>query len=208
MRKPALTAGIGFAAAVTIATVHAQVGRGTTEWLTAGGDAQRTFWVRADPKISVASLSQPGFDLQWTARLDNRPRGGNGLQQGVTANGVTLFVPMSVVAGSSNTVYALDNDTGYVVWQRKFDAALPAATAQCPGGVTAGATRIVPLAPPPITAALAGISGGGRASQGYSTVIGNPGEGAPVAVRGGGAGRGPQGAGGAQGAQGARGAQG
>ena len=49
----------------------------------------------------------------------------HGLTQGVTASGVTLFVPMSVVAGSSNNVYAIDNDIGYVVWKRQFDAALP-----------------------------------------------------------------------------------
>jgi outer membrane protein assembly factor BamB len=202
--RQTVTAATAFATAVLFATVHAQVGRGTTEWLTAGGDAQRTFWVRADPKISVASMSKPGFELQWSRKLDNRARGVNGLQPGVTANGVTLFVPMSVVAGSSNTVYALDNDTGYVVWHRTFDAQLPPATAQCPGGITAGATRIVPLEPPAITPALAGLSGGGRASQGYNSVIGEPGEGAPVAVRGGGAGRGAPPAGrGAQPAPGA-----
>ena len=56
----------------------------------------------------------------------------NGLAQGVTANGVTLFVPMSIVAGSSNNVYALDNDTGYVVWQRHFDARAPGADGRVP----------------------------------------------------------------------------
>jgi hypothetical protein len=202
MKNRVLSGAAAVATAVTLATVHAQVGRGTTEWLTAGADAQRTFWIRADPKISVASMSAPGFDLQWSAKLDNRTRGVNGLQHGVTANGVTLFVPMSVVAGSSNTMYAIDNDTGYIVWQRTFDGALPAPTAQCPGGVTAGATRIVPLTPPAITAALAGLTGGGRATQGYRSVIGNPGEGAPVEVRGGGAGRGGAPAGGAPGAAG------
>src|SRR6476660_7892029 len=133
-----------FTVLLLAAIVHGQVGRGTTEWLTAGADAQRTFWIRADPKISVASMSKPGFEQQWSAKLDNRVRGANGLTHGVTANGVTLFIPMSIVAGSSNSIYALDNDTGYVVWQRKFDATLPAATPQCPGGITAGATRIVP----------------------------------------------------------------
>src|SRR4029079_9400647 len=128
-----------------------------------------------DPKISVASMSKPGFELQWSTKLDNRARGAYGLQPGVTANGVTLFVPMSVVAGSSNSVFALDNDTGYIVWQRKFDAEIPAATAQCPGGIPAGATRIVPRAPPAITPALAGVTGGGRAAQGYNSVIGQPG---------------------------------
>jgi hypothetical protein len=166
---------------VLAGTVGAQVGRGTTEWLTAGADAQRTYWLRTDPKISVESMSQPGFERQWSAKLDNKARGANGLAQGVTANGVTLFVPMSIVAGSSNNVYALDNDTGYVVWQRHFDAALPAATAQCPGGMTAGATRIVPLVPPPITLA---VTGGGRAAQAYRSVIGEPGAGVPLEARG------------------------
>ena len=179
-------------AAILVAATGAQVGRGSTEWLTAGGDAQRTFWVRTDPKISVASLSQPGFDLQWTQKLDNRARGANGLLHGVTANGVTLFVPMSIVAGSSNNVYALDNDTGYVVWQRQFEAAMPAATAQCPGGMTAGPTRIVTLEPPPITFALAGITaGGGRAAQSYRSVVGEPGQGVLLEGRAGGGRQGP-----------------
>jgi outer membrane protein assembly factor BamB len=130
-------------------------------------------------------MSQPGFERQWSAKLDNRARGANGLTHGVSANGVTLFVPMSIVAGSSNNVYALDNDTGYVVWQRHFDAALPAPTAQCPGGMTAGATRIVPLVPPPIAAPAAA----GRAAQSYRSVIGEPGQGVPLEARG----RGPGG---------------
>ncbi|HET7697455.1 MAG TPA: hypothetical protein VFK57_17195 [Vicinamibacterales bacterium] len=183
-----------------VGRLGAQVGRGSTEWLTAGGDAQRTYWVRTDPKISVASMSKPGFELQWTQKLDNRNRGGNGLLHGVTANGVTLFVPMSVVAGSSNNVYAIDNDTGYVVWQRRFEAPIPAATAQCPGGMTAGPTRIVTLEPPPITLALAGLDapGGGRAGQSYRSVIGEPGQGVPLEGRGGRAGGGAPAAPGAQ----------
>src|SRR5688572_24964840 len=114
--------------AVTVGTMGAQVGRGSTEWLTAGADAQRTFWVRTDPKISVAALSGPGFERQWSMKLDSTAKPGNGLLHGVTANGVTLFIPMSIVTGRANTVYAIDNDTGYVVWRRQFDAAVPAAT--------------------------------------------------------------------------------
>ena len=174
-------------AALAVTTLHAQVGRGSTEWLTAGGDAQRTFWVRTDPKISVAAMSAPGFELQWTTKLDNGSRGGAGLMHGVTANGVTLFVPMSLVAGSANNIYAIDNDLGHVVWTRRFEATIPAATAQCPGGMTAGATRIVPLEPAPITLALAGLTpaGGGRAGQSYRSVIGEPGAGVPLEGRGG-----------------------
>ena len=166
--------------------VIAQVGRGGTQWHTALSDAQRTSWVRSDDKISVAALSQPGFELQWKSKLDNQPRGPHGLGQGVTSAGVTLFVPMSIVTGSSNKVYAIDNDLGYVVWQRQFDAALPAPAPACPGGISAGATRIVRLdgmvAPP------AGF-GAGRGNVGYRTLLGEPGEGVPVEGRLGGPGR-------------------
>jgi hypothetical protein len=102
---------------------------GGSEWLTAQGDAQRTSWIRTDAAISVEALSKPGFDLQWKVKLENQTRHTNGLAQGVTANGVTLFIPLSLVTGSSNNVYSIDNDTGYLLWQRHFDSALPAATA-------------------------------------------------------------------------------
>ena len=129
------------ASAVAGSVGLAQPGRGGSQWLTSLADAQRTSWVRTDEKISVGTLSKPGFEQQWKAKLDNQPRGPHGLGQGVTASGVTLFVPISLVTGSSNNVYAIDNDTGYVIWKRHFDAVLPAPTAACPGGTTAAATR-------------------------------------------------------------------
>jgi len=178
----------GLSILVASSLVVAQPGRGGSQWLTAFADAQRTSWVRTDDKISVAALSKPGFALQWRVKLDNQPRGAHGLAQGVTANGVTLFVPMSVVAGSSNNVYGIDNDLGYIVWQRHFDAALPASTGACTGGITSAATRIVRLDGPP-AAAGRGSGGGGRGSPGYRSLLGEPGEGVPVEGRAGGAGR-------------------
>ena len=168
----------------------AQPGRGGSQWLTALADAQRTSWVRTDDKISVTALSKPGFEQQWKVKLDNQPRAGHGLTQGVTASGVTLFVPMSIVAGSSNNLYGIDNDLGYVVWQRHFDAALPPATAACTGGITSAATRIVRL-DSPTAAGAAGFGGGrGRGVVGYRSLLGEPGEGVPAEGRAGGPGRG------------------
>jgi hypothetical protein len=167
--------------------VFTQPGRGGSQWLTAFADAQRTSWVRADDKVSVAAMSKPGFELQWKSRLDNQPRGRNGLAQGVSAAGVTLFVPMTIVTGSSNNVYAIDNDTGYVVWQRHFDTTMPAATAQCPGGISAGATRIVRL-DATATAGSGGLSFG-RGAVGYRSLLGEPGEGVPLEGRAAGPGR-------------------
>jgi outer membrane protein assembly factor BamB len=173
---------VAFAATITVA----QVGRGGSQWPTSQADAQRTSWIRTDSKISVDALSKPGFELQWQVKLENPPRGAYGLSQGVTASGVTLFVPMSIVTGSSNNVFALDNDTGYVVWKRHFESALPAATPECPGGITSAATRIVKLDASAAQAAGGINFGGGNA--GYRSVIGEPGQGVPLEGRGG---RGP-----------------
>jgi outer membrane protein assembly factor BamB len=187
-RHQAFVGAIAFGIAVLVALGQAQVGRGGSAWLTARGDAQRTSWIRTDALISVAAMSKPGFELQWQTKLDNENRRNYGIGGGVSAPGVTLFVPMSLVTGSSNNIYAVDSDTGFLVWQRHFDAPLPAATDACPGGTTSAPTRIVSLSPPAVTAAAP--PGGGRATQGYHSVLGQPGEGAPVEVRGGGPGRG------------------
>ena len=172
---------VAVAAIVAGTLTRAQPGRGGSQWLTAQADAQRTSWIPSDPRISVETLSKAGFELQWKVKLDNPPRGTHGLAQGVTANGVTLFVPMSIVAGSSNTVYGLDNDTGYTVWRRQFDLPLPSPTAGCAGGITSAATRIVKL-DGSSTAAPPGLSFG-RAAMGYRSLLGNPGEGVPVEGR-------------------------
>jgi hypothetical protein len=164
--------------AVAAGIAFAQPGRGGSQWLTALADAQRTSWVRSDARISVDALSKPGFELQWKVTLDNQPRGTHGLRQGVTAAGVTLFVPLSVVTGSSNTVYGIDNDIGYVTWRRQFDLPMPTPAAACPGGMTSGATRIVRL-DASATAGAPGISFG-RANPGYRTLLGEPGEGVPL----------------------------
>jgi hypothetical protein len=175
--------------AVAGSITFAQPGRGGSQWPTALADAQRTSWIRNDDKISVAALSKPGFELQWKAKLDNQPRGAHGLAQGVTASGVTLFVPMSIVAGSSNNVYGIDNDLGYVVWQRHFDAALPAASAACAGGISSAATRLVRLDAPAAAGARGFGGGSGRAVVGYRSLLGEPGQGVPAEGRAAGPGR-------------------
>ncbi len=182
---------VPFVAASLIAggVTFAQVGRGWSDWPTPYADAQRTSWLQTDPNISVASLSKPGFELQWTSKLDNQRRGRHGLTQGVTLSGVTLFVPASLVAGSANKLYLLDNDTGYVVWTRTFEGTLPAPTDACSGGVMAAPTRIVSGAAPSATAAAPPPPARGN-QQGYRSLLGEPGQGIPVEARGGGPARG------------------
>lgn len=171
------------AAVVTGVALFAQGRNIGGEWPTAPGDAQRTNWMRSDPNISVDTLAKPGFELQWRAGLEGQ-RGLKPGVPGVTANGVTLFTPLSIVAGT-NDVIAIDNDTGETFWYRSFGAA-PAASETCAAAPVA-ATRQAPLVP---AAPTMGGAGGRGGRGGYSSAVGDPGEGAPIpagAGRGGGA---------------------
>jgi hypothetical protein len=161
----------------------AQVGRGWSDWLTPYADAQRTSWLQSDPNISVESMSKPGFDLQWTSKLDTQAPGIQGLTQGVTASGVTLFVPTSLVASGSNNLYMLDNDTGYVVWSRAFERSQRVGAATCGGRITAAPTRIVSATAAPTAAGSPTPAARGN-PQGFHSLLGEPGQGIPVEPRG------------------------
>ena len=171
---------ISSAALVAGTALFAQGRNIGNEWPTALADAQRTNWLRSDPNISVETLAKPGFELQWRAGLEGQ-RGLKPAVQGVTANGVTLFTPLSIVTGANDAI-AIDNDTGETFWYKSFGAAA-AAPGACAAAPVA-ATRQAPLVPAAPTVAGAGGRGG---RGGYSSAVGNPGEGAPIPA---GAGRG------------------
>ena len=147
------------------------------EWRTANADLQRTSWLRVDPNISVQSVSTPAFTLQWRETLDNTARGSASLSQGITINGMYGFSTAgNIIAGASNNIFAVDNDTGFPFWRRHIDAPLPAGTPQCPGGMTGAPARVVAgLVPPPLQLLTPAPPG-----RGYRSAVGLPGEGVPM----------------------------
>ena len=187
------TRSLSVAAAATtllVAGLSSQ-GRGgnANEWPTAYGDAQHSSWIRSDANISVDAMSRPGFALQWKTKVDSPVRGGVSLSQGAVTPAVTLFTPLSTVAGPANLIFALDNDTGNVFWTRRLDGTIPPGTAACPGGISGAPTRIAN--PMPAAVAPARGAAAGRSGRSYSSAVGEPGAGVPIPARGGaGGGRG------------------
>ena len=57
--------------------------RGGLEWTTSGADAQRSSWIRNDPKISRDSMQKPGFKFLFKMKLDNEAKQLNSLTQPV-----------------------------------------------------------------------------------------------------------------------------
>jgi outer membrane protein assembly factor BamB len=167
----------------SMALAIAQTGR-TAEWVTSGSDAQRSQWIPNDPKISVEGLQKPGFQFLWKSKLDNDPVQLNSLTPAILMDryiGYRGFRSFAFVAGSSNTIYALDSDLNKIEWQKRLESATPSSPGSivCPGGITSPVARSITNAYP-----FFGNSGG-RFSWARSDV-GASGEGAvtlPAALR-------------------------
>jgi outer membrane protein assembly factor BamB len=117
--------------------------RGSSDWSTNGGDAHRSSWVRADPKISPARLAQPGFELVWKLKLN-----GGTNQPALTAPvlldryiGYRGFRTYAFVGGTAENAFALDSDLGRIEWQKHFPIPATAESGNCPGGMTAELAR-------------------------------------------------------------------
>ena len=132
-RGPLVMASIGLALAAAVA-VRAQ-GRGGSAWTTAGGDAQRTSWVKTDPRISKETLQKAGeFQLLWKMKLDNQARQLESLTQPVLLSNIISykgFKALAFVGGSSDNVYSLDYGLSKTFWARRLSA--PAASQSASG---------------------------------------------------------------------------
>jgi hypothetical protein len=150
---------------------HAQGRGGGGDWTAPGGDAQRSNWVRSDPKISVEHLQKPGFALAWKIKLNGEPSIASTLDRYIGYRG---FRSYAFVGSAAGDLTAIDTDLGRVEWQKKLPGGA-AASAGCPAGMTANVTRP--------TAAIAGggrgnFGGGGRGRGGAKSGVGEPGQGA------------------------------
>jgi len=174
MRRVTASAALPLACAfVWAAAARAQGGRGSSDWMTAGGDAQRSSWVRTDPKISVISVQKPGFQVAWKVKLNSEPSVAATLDRYIGYRGFRSF---ALVGSRSGDITAFDTDLGRVEWKKSLGAgAAPRdASAPCGGGMTANVARPTGSAFP---AAPGGRGGGGRGAAAKSAV-GSPDEGA------------------------------
>src|SRR5882724_6361830 len=152
-------------AVVAVCAAQAQ-GRGGSNWTTTGGDAQRTTWVKTDPRISRESVQKPGFQLLWKSKLENQPRQLESLTQPMLLSNIISykgFKALAFVGGSSDNVYSIDYDLNKLFWKRHLNTLPPAAgNLACPGAMTT-ITRATPLgATTPAAPVAAGAPPGPR----------------------------------------------
>ncbi len=114
---------------------------GASDWTTFGGDPQRDGWARGENTLSKENAKD--IKLEWKIQLDNPSKELNSLtaplvvEKLVTPRG---FKDAVIVAGASDDVYAVDVDSGKILWQKKFSAppaAKPALGFLCPNALNA-----------------------------------------------------------------------
>jgi outer membrane protein assembly factor BamB len=134
---------LGAAAAWTVAVPGAQTRR-KADWLTDGGDPQRTAWQRNETILTKDNVKDA--KLLWKIQLDNQPRQMHNLFPPLIAGNVSTSTgekEIAVVAGVSDNVYGIDVASGALLWKRKFDSTFQEQTGGrgggvlCPGGLTA-----------------------------------------------------------------------
>ena len=188
MTRRFIAASVLAAGCASGATILQAQGRGGGEWTTSGFDAQRTAWVRTDPRISPQAMVKPGefgtFKFLWKLKLEHDPKAATALTAPVLLDriiGFRGFKSIAFVATQSGTVHAVDYDFGTTLWKYhiNYHASPPPvtiSTADCPAGLTAAVSRPTAFAPPAAGGRGGGGGGGGGAQSGGG--VGEPGKGA------------------------------
>lgn len=102
-------------------------------WLTDGGDLQRSGWNKDEKTLSKDNINT--MKLLWKIDTGNGARALHSLMTPLVVDSVpTSSGPKQIVyvVGSSDNLYAVDAKTGKMVWQRHFT--YPAATGPANGG--------------------------------------------------------------------------
>ena len=131
------------AAAIASSGILAQSQR-KADWLTDGGDPQRTAWQRQETILTAETVKH--MKLLWTLQTDNQSRQMHNLFPPLIAGNVSTAAgskEIAILAGISDNVYGIDVASGKQIWKRKFDSTFQEQTGGrgggvlCPGGLTA-----------------------------------------------------------------------
>jgi outer membrane protein assembly factor BamB len=140
------------------------------DWLTDGGNSQRTNWQKEEKILSTSSVKN--MTLLWKMKLDNEPRQMHNLFPPLVIDALSTGAgtrQVAILAGVSDNLYAIDIEKGEVIWKKHFDSNwTPVANGRgagilCPGGQTA--TPVIAPSTTPGKYTIYAASGDGRLRQ-------------------------------------------
>ena len=168
-------------AVVAVAFVFA-LQTSAADWITAGGDAQRSSWARTDSRISVEAIKKSGLKLEWKLKPEGSARELNTLMPAVMLDlyiGYRGFRAFAFVASSSGQMVAFDAELGRLEWQKDVSQGTSprGKSITCPGGITSAAAR------PTTTSYPSGIAARSGRGTPAKSGVGLPDEGAVTIKR-------------------------
>ncbi len=114
------------------------------DWTTFGHDPQRTGW--ASEETTITKENAPNLMLKWKAKVPNESYSLSALTAPLVASGISTAKGVRsvvYVAGISGSVFALDSETGELLWTHTFKYRIQPGkggyqgTFLCPNGITA-----------------------------------------------------------------------
>lgn len=105
-----------------LAPVHGAQAQATAqEWTTSSVDQARDAWQRGDSKISPQTAKN--LTLLWKTKVENKTMGMQSFREPLILSGVKTASgekTIAILAGASNDVFALDTESGSVLWMKKL----------------------------------------------------------------------------------------
>ncbi len=114
------------------------------DWLTDGGNPQRTAWQKDEKILAVDNVKS--MKLLWKLHLDNAPRVMHSLFPPLIVEKVqtpTGVKQIAIETGSDDNIFAIDVEKGELIWTKHFTSSFVPAAGRggagilCPGGITA-----------------------------------------------------------------------
>ena len=96
------------------------------EWRTDGGNAQRTAWQQDEKILNKDNVK--GLKVLWKIKLDNAPQEMHSLFAPMIVENVQTSAgrkQIAIVAGISDNLYAIDVETGKLLWKKHWEYPVP-----------------------------------------------------------------------------------
>ncbi len=108
---------------VSASALHVALGQSTeaAEWPTGSFDQQRDGWQRNETKLTVDNAKN--IRLLWKLKTDNKSMGMQSFREPVIVAGMHTAAgakTLAIFAGSSDAVFAIDVDSGSLLWQKNL----------------------------------------------------------------------------------------
>ena len=134
-----------------LVTLGPAFGQSTAEWITSSVDPARDAWQRGGSKITTKTVRR--LQLLWKTKVESKTMGMQSFREPLIVSGIKTADgarTVAILAGASNDVFALDAETGKIIWQTrlKWSSEKPQEPGEGAGFICTNALSATPVVSP------------------------------------------------------------